>query len=89
MANDMQDTLILSATKVIVYVANHKPGTRGDVLVLHSPNIKYILEICLGITCIVGGKNGKENMEGLKTVQLSINVRSHPVVSVSCLISAC
>ena len=27
MFNDMRDTLILSATKVIVYNANHKPGT--------------------------------------------------------------
>ena len=43
----------------------------GAVLVLHTPNIKYIVEIYLGITCIAGGKNGKENMEGLKTVQLS------------------
>ena len=38
-----------------------------DVLVLHTP---YIFEIHLGIICIVGGKNRKENMEGL-TVQLS------------------
>ena len=42
----------------------------GDVLVLHTPIIKYIFEIYLGIICNVGGKNGKENMEGLKTVQL-------------------
>ena len=38
---------------------------------LHTPNIKYIFEIYLGILCIAVGKNGKENMEGLKTVQLS------------------
>ena len=43
----------------------------GDVLVLHTPIIKYIFEIYLGIICIAGGKNRKENMEGLKTVQLS------------------
>ena len=40
----------------------------GDVLVLHTPIIKCIFEI--SITCIAVGKNGKENMEGLKTVQL-------------------
>ena len=40
-------------------------------MVLHTPNIKYIFEIYLGIICIAVGKNGKENMEGLKTVQLS------------------
>ena len=38
---------------------------------LHTPNIKYIFKIYLGITCIAVGKNGKEKMEGLKTVQLS------------------
>ena len=38
---------------------------------LHTPNIKYIFEIYLGIICIAVGKNRKENMEGLKTVQLS------------------
>ena len=38
---------------------------------LHTPIIKYIFEIYLGIICIAVGKNGKENMEGLKTVQLS------------------
>ena len=27
MANDMRDTLILRVTKIIVYNANHKPGT--------------------------------------------------------------
>ena len=43
----------------------------GAVLVLHTPNIKYIFEIYLGIICIAVGKNGKENVEGLKTVQLS------------------
>ena len=43
----------------------------GAVLVLHTPIIKYIFEIYLGIICIVGGKNGKENKEGLKTIQLS------------------
>ena len=43
----------------------------GAVLVLHTPNIKCIFEIYLGIICIAVGKNGKENMEGLKTVQLS------------------
>ena len=43
----------------------------GAVLVLHTPNIKYIFEIYLGIICIAVGKNGKENKEGLKTVQLS------------------
>ena len=39
--------------------------------VAHIPIIKYIFEIHLSIICIAGGKNGKENMEGLKTVQLS------------------
>ena len=43
----------------------------GAVLVLHTPIIKYIFEIYLGIICIAVGKNGKESMEGLKTVQLS------------------
>ena len=43
----------------------------GAVSVLHTPIIKYIFEIYLGIICIAVGKNGKENMEGLKTVQLS------------------
>ena len=43
----------------------------GAVLVLHTPNIKYIFEIYFGILCIAVGKNGKENMEGLNTVQLS------------------
>ena len=38
---------------------------------LHTPNIKCIFEIYLGIICIAVGKNGKENMEGLKVVQLS------------------
>ena len=38
----------------------------GIVLVLHTPIIKYIFERYLGIICIVGGKNGKENKEGLK-----------------------
>ena len=38
---------------------------------LHTPNIKYIFEIYLGVICIAGGKNGKEIMEGLKRVQLS------------------
>ena len=42
----------------------------GVDLMLHTPIIiKYIFEIHSGI-CIAGGKNGKENMEGLKTVQL-------------------
>ena len=43
----------------------------GAVLVLHTPIIKYIFEIHLGIICIAVGKNRKENIEGLKTVQLS------------------
>ena len=43
----------------------------GAVLVLHTPNIKFIFEIYLGVICIAVGKNRKENMEGLKTVQLS------------------
>ena len=43
----------------------------GAVLVLHTPIIKYIFEIYLGIICIAVGKNRKENIEGLKTVQLS------------------
>ena len=43
----------------------------GAVLVSHTPNIKYIFEIYLGIICIAVGKNRKENMEGLKTGQLS------------------
>ena len=34
----------------------------GNVLVLHTPIIKYNLDII----CIVGGRNRKENMEGLK-----------------------
>ena len=37
---------------------------------MHTPIIKYIFEIYLSIICIAVGKNGKENMEGLKTVQL-------------------
>ena len=43
----------------------------GAVLVLHTPNIKYVFEIYLGIICIAVGKSGKENIEGLKTIQLS------------------
>ena len=43
----------------------------GAVLVLHTPNIKHIFEIYLGRICIAVDKNGKENMEGLKTVQFS------------------
>ena len=39
----------------------------GVVLVLHTPIIKYIFSII----CITVGKNGKENKEGLKTLQLS------------------
>ena len=38
---------------------------------LHTPIIKYMFEIYLGIIRIAVGKNGKENMEGLKTAQLS------------------
>ena len=38
---------------------------------LHTPIIKYIFEIYLGILCIAVGKNGKENMKGLKMAQLS------------------
>ena len=38
---------------------------------MQTPNIKYIFEIYLGIIYIAVGKNGKENMEGLKMVQLS------------------
>ena len=49
----------------------HYTGNFDAVLVLHTPNIKYIFEIYLGIICIAVGKNGKENMEGLKMVQLS------------------
>ena len=44
----------------------------GDVLVLHTPIIKYIFEIHLGIICIAGGKNGKENMKGSQSVILTI-----------------
>ena len=40
----------------------------GVVLVLYIPIIKYIFD---SIICIAVGKNGKENKEGLKTVQLS------------------
>ena len=43
----------------------------GAVLVLHIPNIKYIFEIYLGIICVAVGKNGKENIEGLKIIQLN------------------
>ena len=43
-------------------------GFFSAVLVLHTPNIKYIFEIYLGIICIAVGKNGKENMEGLKQI---------------------
>ena len=43
----------------------------GAILVLHTPIIKYVFEIYLGIKSIAVGKNGKENMEGLKMVQLS------------------
>ena len=46
----------------------------GAVLVLHTPIIKYIFEIYVGIICIAVGKKGKENMEGLKTVQLRTDV---------------
>ena len=49
----------------------HRALFFGAVLVLHTPIIKYIFEIYLGIICIAVGKNGKENIEGLKTVQLS------------------
>ena len=45
--------------------------TFGDVLVLHTPIIKYIFEIYLGLICIAVDKNGKENIEGFKTVQLN------------------
>ena len=38
---------------------------------LHTPIIKCIFEIYLGTICIAVGKSRKENMEGLKTVQLS------------------
>ena len=38
---------------------------------LHTPIIKYKFEIYLGIIYIAVGKNGKENMEGLKMVQFS------------------
>ena len=38
---------------------------------LHTPIIKHIFEIYLGIICIAVGKNGNKNMEGLKMVQLS------------------
>ena len=41
---------------------------------LHTPIIKYIFDIYLGIICIAEGKNGKEHMEGLKTVKLSTTV---------------
>ena len=41
---------------------------------LHTANIRYIFEIYLGIICIAVGKNGKENMEGLKMVQLSTDI---------------
>ena len=47
------------------------------LLVLHTPNIKYIFEIYLGIICIAVGKNG-ENMEGLKMVQLSTVITPAP-----------
>ena len=43
----------------------------GAVLVLHTSNIKYTYLGHLGIICIAVGKNRKENMEGLKMVQLS------------------
>ena len=54
----------------MAYIPMHCPFN-GAVLVLYTPIIKYIFEIYLGIICIAVGKNGKENMEGLKTVQLS------------------
>ena len=44
---------------------------KGAILVLQTPIIKYIFETYLGIICITVGKNGKENMKGLKAVQLS------------------
>ena len=47
---------------------------------MHTPIIKYVFEIHLGIICIAGGKNRKENMEGLKTVQLSTIVVTLAVV---------
>ena len=53
-------------------LSNQASATKsGAVLVLHTPNIEYIFEIYLGIICIAVGKNRKENMEGLKTDQLS------------------
>ena len=35
-------------------------------MVLKGLNTKLLFEIYLGIICTAGGKNGKENMEGLK-----------------------
>ena len=65
----MNRTIVLSKKNVWQWFM---PSSNfGDVLVLHTPNIKHIFEIYLGITCITVGKNGKENMEDLKTVQLS------------------
>ena len=51
----------------------------GLVMVLHTPIIKYIFEIHLSIICITGGKNGKENMEGLKNSSAQYRC-SYPVV---------
>ena len=52
----------------------------GDALVLHTAIIKYIFEIYLSIICIAVGKNEKENMEGLKTTQLSTVVVTHCII---------
>ena len=51
--------------------SNSQNTHNGAVLVLHIPIIKYIFEIYLSIICIAVGKNGKENIKGLKKVQLS------------------
>ena len=70
----MQGYCFLQLLLVVILMAENITKINkenGAVLVLHTPIIKYIFEIYLGVICIAVGKNGKENMESLKTVQLS------------------
>ena len=59
--NKMRTTLALATDNILVI----------SRYCTHQLLSTYVFEICLGIICIAGGKNGKENMESLKTVQLS------------------
>ena len=56
---------------------------------LHTPIIKYIFEIDLVKYAAAVGKNGKENKEGLKTVQLStvvVTLLYRYLASIICLL---